>query len=43
MKLPWTMYFYFGRRALLAVAASFVICMALAFVIDFVNLLRRKG
>jgi len=43
MKLPWTMYFYFGRRALMAIAASFIICMALAFVIDFVELLRRTG
>lgn len=43
MKLPWTMWRYFGRRVLLAVLASFVICMALAFVIDFVELLRRTG
>lgn len=43
MKLPWTMYLYFGRRVLMAVAASFIICMALAFVIDFVELLRRTG
>lgn len=43
MKMPWTMYFYFGRRALMAIAASFVISMALAFVIDFVELLRRTG
>ena len=43
MKLPWTMYIYFGRRALLAIVASFVVCMALAFVIDFVGLLRRTS
>lgn len=43
MRLPWTMCLYFGRRALVAMIASFVICMALAFVIDFVELLRRTG
>jgi len=41
VRLSWTMYFYFGRRALFAVVTSFVICMALAFVIDMVELLRR--
>ncbi len=42
-RLPWTMAVYFGRRVLLAIVASFVICMALAFVVDFVELLRRTG
>lgn len=43
MRLPWTMYLYFGRRVLFAVIAAFIISMALAFVIDFVELLRRTG
>ncbi len=43
MRLPWTMYLYFGRRVLFAVIAAFIISMALALVIDFVELLRRTG
>ena len=38
-----TLDFYLGRRFLLAIVATFVLCASLIFMIDFVELLRQSG
>ncbi len=39
----WTLPIYIGRRFLTAIIATFVMCSALIFLIDFVELLRQAG
>lgn len=43
MSMPSTLEFYVARKFLAAILGTFVLCTALIFMIDFVELLRQSG
>lgn len=43
MPRGWTLKFYIGRRFLVAISGTFLLCSLLIFMIDFVEMLRQSG